>query len=361
MKFYTVAIGRKPGIYLTWEECKKEVDGFSKPKYKSFKTQQEAEEYYKKFNNGNLPKDKSYANPEYQQIKHNDTKYKYVVNCVLCGRPFKQQKGKNGTRHDVAVCRVCKNNQKSIRSRLMEITNGEIKYLSQDELLYIKKKYNCDDVLTFAINNPNILKDAKTHGKTTHVQKELHSKNIQNTFIQHDSPPTYIKQLLGESKEFIRISGDKRNPLITFHCKRCEMDFTVKYKTLRKGPAHDCSAIISSGEAIIKKYLSSLDLKYLTQRKTLKCVNPDTGYVMPYDFEIPDKKIIIEVQGEQHRTFIERFHIDMEGFKYQQQKDAYKKEFAEEQGYQVIEIWYSDFENENYKKIISKALSLSLE
>ena len=25
-KFYAVAVGRKPGIYTTWDECKKQVD-----------------------------------------------------------------------------------------------------------------------------------------------------------------------------------------------------------------------------------------------------------------------------------------------------------------------------------------------
>ena len=28
-KFYAVRVGRTPGIYLSWDECKKNVDGFS--------------------------------------------------------------------------------------------------------------------------------------------------------------------------------------------------------------------------------------------------------------------------------------------------------------------------------------------
>ncbi len=44
-KFYAVRKGKKTGVFLTWEECKCQVDGFSGAEYKSFKTKAEAEEY----------------------------------------------------------------------------------------------------------------------------------------------------------------------------------------------------------------------------------------------------------------------------------------------------------------------------
>lgn len=42
-KFYAVRNGIKPGIYLSWDECKKNIDGYSGVVYKSFKTRAEAE------------------------------------------------------------------------------------------------------------------------------------------------------------------------------------------------------------------------------------------------------------------------------------------------------------------------------
>ena len=44
-KFYAVRVGRVPGIYLSWDECKKNIDGFSGAVYKSFKTKAEAEAF----------------------------------------------------------------------------------------------------------------------------------------------------------------------------------------------------------------------------------------------------------------------------------------------------------------------------
>lgn len=44
-KFYAVRDGRKTGIFLTWEECKAQIDGYSGASYKSFKTLDEAKDF----------------------------------------------------------------------------------------------------------------------------------------------------------------------------------------------------------------------------------------------------------------------------------------------------------------------------
>lgn len=45
-KFYVVWAGFKPGIYNSWEDCKKQVAGFEGAKYKSFTSLKEAEEAF---------------------------------------------------------------------------------------------------------------------------------------------------------------------------------------------------------------------------------------------------------------------------------------------------------------------------
>jgi len=54
-KFYAVAVGRTPGIYLTWSDCESQVKGFTNAKFKSFPTRKEAElfAYGKSDNNAN--------------------------------------------------------------------------------------------------------------------------------------------------------------------------------------------------------------------------------------------------------------------------------------------------------------------
>lgn len=44
-KFYAVKVGKTPGIYNSWDDCKAQTDGFSGAVYKSFKTAVEAAEF----------------------------------------------------------------------------------------------------------------------------------------------------------------------------------------------------------------------------------------------------------------------------------------------------------------------------
>lgn len=44
-KYYAVRVGRTPGIYLTWDECKSMTSGYPGAIFKSFKSLQEAEAF----------------------------------------------------------------------------------------------------------------------------------------------------------------------------------------------------------------------------------------------------------------------------------------------------------------------------
>ena len=44
-KFYAVKVGKKPGIYMTWDKCKEMVHGYPGAVYKSFPTKAEAEQF----------------------------------------------------------------------------------------------------------------------------------------------------------------------------------------------------------------------------------------------------------------------------------------------------------------------------
>ena len=45
VKYYAVRAGRRTGIFSTWDECKKQVDGFSGASYKSFTSKEDAQAF----------------------------------------------------------------------------------------------------------------------------------------------------------------------------------------------------------------------------------------------------------------------------------------------------------------------------
>lgn len=45
MIYYAVRVGKKPGIYSTWESCRAQVHGFAGAQFKKFTTEEEAKAY----------------------------------------------------------------------------------------------------------------------------------------------------------------------------------------------------------------------------------------------------------------------------------------------------------------------------
>lgn len=85
-----------------------------------------------------------------------------------------------------------------------------------------------------------------------------------------------------------------------------------------------------------------------------ECINPKTGYVLPYDIfiEYSNKKYLIEIHGPQHERYIAYFHRNgIRDFEYQVWRDNYKKDWAILNGYTYKVFWgeYDSIEDiENY-------------
>lgn len=93
-----------------------------------------------------------------------------------------------------------------------------------------------------------------------------------------------------------------------------------------------------------------------------------TGYrnqKLPYDNEIVELKLIVEVNGKQHYVAnswhlltAERNGTTMEyEFLKQQERDRYKKQYALDNGYFYLEIPYSAEDNDQYKQLIDDKIS----
>jgi len=124
--------------------------------------------------------------------------------------------------------------------------------------------------------------------------------------------------------------------------------------TEQKRKIHICS----KGEKLVEEFLKETRLPYSTQYNTLKCINPITGKQLPYDFELTDFGIIIEVQGKQHYQYTPFFHDGSRSqqYNYQVFKDKIKRDFAISQGYKFLVLSPTDFESDAYKRKIVSAI-----
>ena len=117
----------------------------------------------------------------------------------------------------------------------------------------------------------------------------------------------------------------------------------------------------------VRKYLENLNYTILHEHYcTIIPKNPKTKYPLPFDNEIINLNLIIEIHGIQHYQ-ITNFHklhakhsntTPEQEFHYQKLKDRYKKFIAHIYGYEYLEIpYWTDDENETWKKLIDDKIN----
>lgn len=71
-----------------------------------------------------------------------------------------------------------------------------------------------------------------------------------------------------------------------------------------------------------------------------------TGKTLYADFFIPQQKLVVEVQGEQHYSFIPFFHENKLEFYKSKARDEAKKEFCKINEFSIVELPYMENEDE---------------
>lgn len=86
-KYYVVWVGAKPGIYMSWADCQKQVAGYPKARYKSFESKLEAELAFKR---GFSPSTKS-TKPKTFNSRSNINYVSISVDAACSGNPGKME------------------------------------------------------------------------------------------------------------------------------------------------------------------------------------------------------------------------------------------------------------------------------
>ena len=146
------------------------------------------------------------------------------------------------------------------------------------------------------------------------------------------------------------------------YCLRCKCkihgEFLTSWNSISnyKG-CPICNA--SAGERKNQYYLNKQNIQYEHPKKFSGLVGIG-GNLLSYDFYLPKFNLLIEYQGEQHeRPWIDGRVSDEEAyilFEKQKEHDKRKKEYANKNGYNSLEIWYYDFDN--IENILNKILKV---
>jgi hypothetical protein len=102
----------------------------------------------------------------------------------------------------------------------------------------------------------------------------------------------------------------------------------------------------SYGEKTIETYFVLNEIKFKKHISFSDLVGTRNGY-LSYDFYLPDYGLLIEFRGKQHCEFIKGMHKTMKDFERQIEHDSRKKEYANDNNIELLEIYYWDLNNIN--------------
>lgn len=103
---------------------------------------------------------------------------------------------------------------------------------------------------------------------------------------------------------------------------------------VRRGPTH------SSLEALLCDHLIATKCEFRQQVRPNGCRYKRQ---LSFDFEVAlddGTELLVEVQGRQHYEYIKHFHRDTDSFPEQLKKDAIKRQWAEDNDRELVEIRY---------------------
>lgn len=142
---------------------------------------------------------------------------------------------------------------------------------------------------------------------------------------------------------------------VTVRCNKCGYTWNTNANPLVEG--HGCPKCSSSrGEAMISKILDKYHIAYEYPKKF---EDLRAKRLLHYDFYLPEYNVLIEYQGRQHYESVDYFGGDKK-FREQQNHDQMKRKYAKDNGYNLIEVPYTEDTSEKIKNyLVSHGLKLT--
>lgn len=163
---------------------------------------------------------------------------------------------------------------------------------------------------------------------------------IQCSCIPRKYSKINYKDMSGKTFGYLKVlsfagTNNKQDALWNVMCSNCGNKKIILGSSLRRNK----NGVVSCG-CLKESYVAIECKKYFKKKHNAICEynelrNPKTNYFLPYDIFIPNKKIYIEIQGEQHKKFIKMWTSTKKEFEDLKRRDLLKKKHAEENGYYI--------------------------
>lgn len=308
---------------------------------------------------------------------NNKRTYKYK--CLECGNiDFKSEYHLNNG----SGCNACcKNHQKLIvgvnsihdiatwmEDIMVDNTNAHKYTCNSCE----KIKFKCKDV-KYHIYESSICNVYHSKGScpfcNPSASGRVHSRDSLGEYVKNKFGSDYLNNIWSKSNNYSPFSiSIQSNKNIKWIClkhgeyeRTAQNQFLADYMCPICRKEMNCSTLQHKVVLFLQKLGYSVNTEY---ECVLKCVNPKTKKILPYDNEVESIKLIIEVHGEQHYNKLSDTNIWLNGktpdeYLYTRRLyDRYKRYFAKTKGYNYLEIpYWSDNKEEYWKELITNKIN----
>ena len=283
---------------------------------------------------------------------YNVSAKKYLFNCPNCNHEFLQNPShiKRGR-----WCPYCCIPQKKLCGFKECISCFDKSFASNEKSKYWSEKNELKPELVLKKSDKRVLFNCD---KCNH-EWESQVKNISNGYWcpycankkmcdNDECKDCYKKSFASHEKSKYWSEKNTKNPRhlfqgdsdrYWFNCDNCNLDFETILYNVKSG--YWCPFCVNKTETKFYKIMKELFPSIIYQFKVEWCKNKN---VLPFDFCIPEYKIIIEIDGPQHFIQIMNWRAPEKQFEI----DKYKEKCANENDYSVIRIIQNDILLEKY-------------
>jgi hypothetical protein len=125
------------------------------------------------------------------------------------------------------------------------------------------------------------------------------------------------------------------------HAFKCENGHSFKLRSVEVVEGEWCPTCLPrlhKTEKLLQKWLEKTYGEVICQYKDIFNISPVTGHHLPYDFALPNYKVIIELDGTQHFKQVWNWQSPEQ----QEERDRFKEDVALENGWSVIRVLQED-------------------
>ena len=282
---------------------------------------------------------------DYSKVNYIDTDTKVEIICPIHGSffqtPYHHKKG--------CGCPACS----GVKKLTTEAFIQEAKKVHGDRYDYSNVNYiNCHTPVeiicpihgSFFQLPANHLKNGQNCAKCT---KPLAAQKARKAWCKkaRESFLKAVKEKYGD-KYIILEEYENSNSKIKIKCSQCGKEFTRISRNFLDGyECPYCYGGISKAEKELRELLKNEGIEFEAEYKFENLKDKD---FLRYDFYIPSKNLLIELNGKQHYFWIKKFHKTYHDFLVQKHHDWIKRKFAREHNFNYLVIPYNE-EISNWK------------